>query len=32
MDFGWKVLLPLSLANLFITGIIVLVVDKIRGV
>lgn len=32
MDFGWKVLLPLSLANLFITGVIVLAVDKIRSV
>lgn len=32
MNFGWKVLLPLSLGNLFVTGIIVLVVDKIRGV
>ncbi len=31
MDFGWKVLLPLSLVNLFITGIIVLVVDKAGG-
>jgi NADH-quinone oxidoreductase subunit H len=31
MDFGWKVLLPLSLANLFITGVIVLVIDKIRS-
>ncbi|MBM3705387.1 MAG: NADH-quinone oxidoreductase subunit NuoH [Actinobacteria bacterium] len=32
MDFGWKVLLPLSLANLFITAVIVLVVDRLRGV
>jgi NADH-quinone oxidoreductase subunit H len=32
MDFGWKVLLPLSLANLLVTSVIVLVVDKFRGV
>jgi NADH-quinone oxidoreductase subunit H len=32
MNFGWKVLLPLSLANLFVTGVVVLMVDKFRGV
>ncbi|MCL5073068.1 MAG: NADH-quinone oxidoreductase subunit NuoH [Actinobacteria bacterium] len=32
MDFGWKVLLPLSLVNLFVTAVIVLMVDKIRSV
>jgi NADH-quinone oxidoreductase subunit H len=31
MDFGWKVLLPLSLANLFITAVTVLVIDRLRG-
>jgi NADH-quinone oxidoreductase subunit H len=31
MNFGWKVLLPLSLANLMFTGIVVLVVDRFRG-
>jgi NADH-quinone oxidoreductase subunit H len=31
MNFGWKVLLPLSLANLMVTGVIVLVVDRFRG-
>jgi NADH-quinone oxidoreductase subunit H len=32
MNFGWKVLLPLSLGNLFVTAVVVLVVDKVRGV
>jgi NADH-quinone oxidoreductase subunit H len=31
MNFGWKVLLPLSLANIFVTGAVVLIVDNIRG-
>jgi NADH-quinone oxidoreductase subunit H len=31
MNFGWKVLLPLSLANIFVTGAVVLMVDNIRG-
>jgi len=31
MDFGWKILLPLSLVNLFVTSIVVLVVDKFKG-
>jgi len=30
MNFGWKFMLPLSLVNIFVTGAIVLVVDKIR--
>ncbi|MDD5659776.1 MAG: NADH-quinone oxidoreductase subunit NuoH [Actinomycetota bacterium] len=30
MNFGWKFMLPLSLANIFITGLVVLTVDKIR--
>jgi len=31
MNFGWKVLLPLSLVNIFVTAGIVLIVDNIRG-
>jgi len=31
MNFGWKLLLPLSLVNIFVTGTVVLVVDNIRG-
>ena len=32
MNFGWKALLPLSLVNLFVTAVVVLIVDKVRGV
>ncbi len=31
MSFGWKVLLPLSLVNIFVTAAIVLIVDNIKG-
>ncbi len=32
MNFGWKVLLPLSFANIFVTGAVVLIVDNYTGV
>ncbi len=31
MNFGWKVLLPLSFANIFVTGAVVLIVDNFKG-
>ncbi len=31
MNFGWKVLLPLSFANIFVTGVVVLIVDRFNG-
>ncbi|MGB5994453.1 MAG: NADH-quinone oxidoreductase subunit H [Candidatus Deferrimicrobiaceae bacterium] len=27
MRLGWKVLLPLSLANIFVTGLVLLLID-----
>lgn len=30
MNFGWKFMLPLSLVNIFVTGAVVLIIDKIR--
>jgi len=30
MDFGWKFMLPISLVNIFVTGAVVLIVDKLR--
>lgn len=31
MRLGWKMLLPLSLANIFLTGLVILVLQKITG-
>ncbi|RME02175.1 MAG: NADH-quinone oxidoreductase subunit H, partial [Deltaproteobacteria bacterium] len=31
MRLGWKVMLPLSLANLFVTALVVLLLDRGRG-
>ena len=29
MDLCWKIMLPLSLANVFVTGIVILVVQRL---
>jgi NADH-quinone oxidoreductase subunit H len=31
MDLGWKILLPLSLANIFLTALGILVVQQVTG-
>ena len=31
MRLGWNIMLPLSLLNIFVTGIILLVWDKFHG-
>jgi NADH-quinone oxidoreductase subunit H len=31
MDLGWKIMLPLSLANIVLTGFVVLLIQEIAG-
>jgi NADH:ubiquinone oxidoreductase subunit H len=28
MDFGWKVLIPLSILNILVTGFVILAIEK----
>jgi NADH:ubiquinone oxidoreductase subunit H len=31
MDLCWKVMLPLSLANIFVTGLVILLIQELRS-